>query len=48
LHGSGASAPQVSGFCRWARVFEYWRNVDPDLGKKVGEGVRATLNGNRA
>jgi catalase len=24
-----------------SRVFEYWRNVDPDLGKKVDEGVRA-------
>ena len=24
-----------------SRVFEYWRNVDPDLGKKVEEGVRA-------
>ncbi|HZI97768.1 MAG TPA: catalase [Actinomycetales bacterium] len=23
------------------RVFEYWRNVDADLGKKVEEGVRA-------
>lgn len=23
-----------------SRVFEYWRNVDPDLGKKVEEGVR--------
>ena len=29
-----------------SRVFEYWRNVDPDLGKKVEEGVRANLNGN--
>ena len=28
-----------------SRVFEYWRNVDPDLGKKVEEGVRANLNG---
>jgi catalase len=27
-------------------VFEYWKNVDPDLGKKVEEGVRAKLNGN--
>ncbi len=26
-----------------SRVFEYWRNVDPDLGKKVEEGVRANL-----
>jgi catalase len=25
------------------RVFEYWSNVDPDLGKKVQEGVRAKL-----
>lgn len=24
-----------------SRVFEYWRNVDPDLGKKVEEGVTA-------
>ena len=24
-----------------SRVFEYWRNVDPDLGNKVEEGVRA-------
>ncbi|MGV0635870.1 catalase [Mycolicibacillus trivialis] len=24
-----------------SRVFEYWRNVDPDLGRKVEEGVRA-------
>lgn len=23
-----------------SRVFEYWRNVDPDLGKKVEDGVR--------
>ena len=23
------------------RVFEYWRNVDPEIGKKVEEGVRA-------
>ncbi|MCG5432870.1 catalase [Mycobacterium sp. MYCO198283] len=27
-----------------SRVFEYWRNVDPDLGKKVEEGVRAKLD----
>jgi catalase len=26
-----------------SRVFEYWRNVDPDLGKQVEEGVRASL-----
>jgi catalase len=25
-----------------SRVFEYWRNVDPDLGKKVEEGVRSS------
>jgi catalase len=28
-----------------SRVFEYWRNVDPDLGKKVEEGVRDKLSG---
>ncbi len=28
-----------------SRVFEYWRNVDPDLGKKVEEGVRAKTDG---
>jgi catalase len=27
-----------------SRVFEYWRNVDPDLGKKVEEGVRGKLD----
>jgi catalase len=26
-----------------SRVFDYWRNVDVDLGKKVEEGVRANL-----
>ncbi|MGH3541136.1 MAG: catalase [Mycobacterium sp.] len=26
-----------------SRVFEYWRNVDADLGKEVEEGVRANL-----
>ncbi|OBA58616.1 hypothetical protein A5777_06010 [Gordonia sp. 852002-10350_SCH5691597] len=26
-----------------SRVFEYWRNVDEDLGKKVESGVRAGL-----
>ncbi|OBK20432.1 catalase [Mycobacterium asiaticum] len=26
-----------------SRAFEYWRNVDADLGKKVEEGVRATV-----
>ncbi|KUH82693.1 MULTISPECIES: catalase [unclassified Mycobacterium] len=29
-----------------SRAFEYWRNVDADLGKKVEEGVRAKLDGN--
>ena len=29
-----------------SRVFEYWTNVDPDLGKKIEEGVRAKGNGN--
>jgi catalase len=24
-----------------SRVFEYWRNVDPDLGKKVEEEFRS-------
>ncbi|RAV06786.1 catalase [Mycolicibacterium sp. GF69] len=28
-----------------SRVFEYWRNVDADLGKKVEEGVRAKGGG---
>ncbi|MFC9440056.1 catalase [Nocardia sp. NPDC057030] len=27
-----------------SRVFEYWTNVDPDLGKRVEEGVRAGLD----
>jgi hypothetical protein len=31
-----------------SRVFEYWRNIDPDLGKKIEEGVRANLNSNGA
>ena len=26
-----------------SRVFEYWSNVDADLGKKIEEGVRANL-----
>jgi catalase len=26
-----------------SRVFEYWKNIDPDLGKKIEEGVRASL-----
>ncbi|MEZ0365459.1 catalase [Mycobacterium sp. pUA109] len=25
-----------------SRVFEYWRNIDPDIGKKVEDGVRAS------
>jgi catalase len=29
-----------------SRVFEYWRNVDADIGKKVEAGVRASLDGN--
>jgi catalase len=24
-----------------SRVFEYWNNIDPDVGKRVEEGVRA-------
>ena len=28
-----------------SRVFEYWTNVDADLGKKVEEGVRAKADG---
>ncbi|MCJ0977373.1 catalase [Rhodococcus sp. ARC_M12] len=32
---NGVSEPVLS------RVFEYWTNVDPDLGKKVEEGVRS-------
>ncbi len=24
-----------------SRVFEYWRNIDADLGKKIEEGVRS-------
>jgi catalase len=26
-----------------SRVFEYWRNIDPDLGSRVEDGVRANL-----
>jgi catalase len=26
-----------------SRVFEYWRNIDPDLGKAIEEGVRGNL-----
>lgn len=35
----GVSEPVLS------RVFEYWRNVDADLGKKVEDGVRQGLEG---
>jgi catalase len=24
-----------------SRVFEYWRNIDPEIGKRIEEGVRA-------
>ncbi|SKV96397.1 Catalase [Mycobacteroides abscessus subsp. massiliense] len=34
----GVSEPVLS------RVFEYWKNVDPELGKAVEEGVRAGLD----
>jgi catalase len=34
--------------CVLSRVFQYWRNVDSDLGNEVEEGVRANLNGNGA
>lgn len=38
LHVSnGVKEPVLS------RVFDYWRNIDPDIGKKVEEGVRAKL-----
>lgn len=30
-----------------SRVFEYWKNVDADLGKKIEEGIRSALNCNR-
>ncbi|TDH56132.1 hypothetical protein E2F47_08680, partial [Mycobacterium eburneum] len=26
-----------------SRVFEYWRNIDPDIGKRIEDGVRANL-----
>ena len=26
-----------------SRVFDYWKNVDPELGKKVEEGVRGGI-----
>lgn len=28
-----------------SRVFEYWRNIDPGVGKKVEEGVQANMAG---
>jgi catalase len=28
-----------------SRVFEYWKSIDQDLGKKIEEGVRANRNG---
>jgi catalase len=31
-----------------SRVFHYWTNVDPDLGKRVEEGVRAKADDNEA
>ena len=27
-----------------SRVFEYWRNIDPEVGKKIEDGVRANLD----
>lgn len=36
---AGVTEPVLS------RVFEYWRNVDADLGKRVEEGVRAGREG---
>ena len=27
------------------RAFEYWRNIDADVGKKIEEGVREKLGG---
>ena len=26
-----------------SRVFQYWKNIDPDRGKKIEEGVRNRL-----
>jgi catalase len=26
-----------------SRVFEYWRNIDPDIAKQIEEGVRDKL-----
>lgn len=34
---AGVTEPVLS------RVFEYWRNIDPDLGAAVEAGVRANL-----
>lgn len=39
LHVSdGVKEPVLS------RVFEYWRNIDPDIGKRIEESVRANLS----
>ncbi|PQM46155.1 Catalase [Mycobacterium talmoniae] len=27
-----------------SRVFEYWRNIDPEIGQQIEKGVRANLN----
>jgi len=27
------------------RAFEYWRNIDPDVGDKIESGVREKLGG---
>jgi catalase len=27
-----------------SRVFEYWRSIDPQIGKRIEEGVRANLS----
>ncbi|MDT5354420.1 MAG: catalase [Mycobacterium sp.] len=36
LHVSdGVKEPVLS------RVFEYWRNIDPEIGQRIEEGVRA-------
>jgi len=39
LHVSdGVKEPVLS------RVFEYWRHIDPEVAKKIEEGVRAKLD----
>ncbi|MCW4352690.1 catalase [Hoyosella sp. YIM 151337] len=35
----GVSAPVLE------RAFEYWKKIDPEVGKQIEEGVRATRNG---